>query len=91
MKIKKGDIVKVIAGNDRGKTGKVVRAFPSEDKVVVEDVRVVKKHQRARERNQKGQIIERPTPIHVSNVKIVSGKDTASKKSKKAKKAKQDA
>jgi len=69
MKIKKGDIVKILAGKDRGKSGKVLRALPKEDKVVVEGVNVVKRHQRARSQNQKGGIIEKPMPLHVSNVK----------------------
>ena len=74
MKIKKGDNVIVISGKDRGKTGKVFRALPREDMVIIEGVNVKKKHQRPRRANQKGQIIDRAAPIHVSNVMIVDPK-----------------
>lgn len=72
MHIKKGDTVRVIAGNDRGKTGKVLRVFPKRERVIVEGVNEAITHQRARKQNQKGQIIERAMPIHVSNVQKVS-------------------
>jgi large subunit ribosomal protein L24 len=71
MKIKKGDTVVVIAGRDRGEVGKVIRAMPTEDKVVVEGVNIVKKHtkpQQTARGNQPGGIIEVEAPIHVSNV-----------------------
>jgi large subunit ribosomal protein L24 len=71
MKIKKGDMVKVLTGASRGKTGKVLMAFPSMEKVLVEGVNIKKRHERARKQNQKGQIVERPAPVHVSNVKRV--------------------
>ncbi len=74
MKIHKGDSVIVISGKDRGKTGKVLRALPSEHKVVVEGVNLLKKHQRPTQNNQKGQIVEKTMPIHVSNVMLVDGK-----------------
>ena len=79
MKIKKGDNVIVISGKDRGKDGAVLRAFPKKDQVLVEGVNVVKKHQRSRRRKQAGQIIERPMPIHVSNVAV---KDNENKPSR---------
>jgi large subunit ribosomal protein L24 len=69
----------VISGKDRGKTGKVVRAFPQINKVLVESVNIQKRHQRARRAGAKGQIIERAMPVHVSNVMFVdpqSGKGT---------------
>ena len=71
MKIKKGDTVLVISGKWRGKTGKVLRAFPRELKVLVEGVNIVKKHQRPRRTGEKGQIVEIPKPIPVSKVKLV--------------------
>ncbi len=74
MHVKKGDMVKVIAGEDKGKTSKVVRAFPGEDKVIVEGINMSKKHQRARKRQEKGQIIEKAMPIHVSNLSRVGEK-----------------
>lgn len=67
MHVKKGDKVKVITGKDKGKTGEVVRAFPKMDKVVVDGVAVAKRHVKGRE-GQVGRIVERPMPIHVSNV-----------------------
>lgn len=59
----------MIAGKDKGTSGAVVKALPKLDMVVVEGVNKVKRHQRARGRAQKGQILEKTMPIHVSNVK----------------------
>ena len=70
MKIKKGDNVIVIAGKDKGKTGKVVAAFPKDNAVVVEGVNISKKHQKARKSGAKGQVIDKTMPIHVSNVVV---------------------
>lgn len=75
MKIKKGDNVIVIAGKDKGKTGKVLKAIPAESKVLVENVNVLKKHRKARRSGEKGQILEIAMPVHVSNVAIaIDGK-----------------
>lgn len=74
MKIKKGDKVVVIAGKDKGTTGKVVRAFPDNDKVIVEGVNIVKRHQRPTSQKQHGQIVDKTLPVHVSNVMIVDPK-----------------
>jgi len=74
MKIKKGDTVLVISGKCRGKTGRVLRAFPEERKILVEGVNLIKKHQRPRKADEKGQIIEMPSPIDVSNVKLICPK-----------------
>ncbi len=74
MKVRKGDNVVVIAGKDRGKTGTVVRAFPKKDQVLIDGVNVMKRHQKTRRQGQKGQIVERPFPIHVSNVALKDGK-----------------
>jgi len=71
MKIKKGDTVVVIAGRHKGETGKVIRALPTKQKVVVEGINMVKKHtkpQQTAQGNQPGGIIELEAPIHVSNV-----------------------
>lgn len=70
MKIKQGDTVYITTGKDRGKTGTVLRAFPKKEQVVVEGVGVVKKHRRGRRVGQAGQIVEHPTPVHVSNVAL---------------------
>jgi len=64
----KGDQVKVLAGKDRNKTGKVLRVLPKEDKVVVEGINIRKKHVRPRKQGEKGQTISIPAPLHVSNL-----------------------
>ena len=74
MKIKTGDNVQVIAGKDRGKTGKVLRAFPQEDKVLVENVNVIKKS-RKQTKKEKGGFDEIAKPIHVSNVMLIDPKE----------------
>lgn len=79
MKIKKGDQVEVISGKDRGKRGVVLRVFPERDKVLVEGVNIVKRHRKAKTEREKGERLEMPAPIHVSNVLLVdptSGKRT---------------
>ena len=75
MKIKKGDRVQVLAGKDRGKQGTVMRAFPSEGKVIVEGVNVAKKHQKPTRMTMQGGIIDKDMPLDVSNVAIVCSKD----------------
>ncbi|MCJ7791013.1 MAG: 50S ribosomal protein L24 [Dehalococcoidia bacterium] len=74
MKIRKNDTVIVIAGKDRGKKGKVRRAFPNEDKVVVEGLNMIKRHSRARRAARQAGIIELEAPIHVSNVMLLCDK-----------------
>ena len=71
MKIKKDDKVKIIAGKDKGKTGKVLRAFPKKDQIIVEGVNIKKRHQKPTKSGQKGQIIDKTMPIHVSNAKKI--------------------
>lgn len=73
MKIKTGDTVRVIAGKDKGKTGKVVQTFPAQDKIVVEGVNASIKHVKRRG-DQPGQKVNFNGPIHVSNVRIVGKK-----------------
>lgn len=72
MKIKKGDNVIVIAGSNKGKKGKVMRAIPTLNKVVVEGVNMRKKSRKAHKRGEQGQILEIAMPIDVSNVKLNS-------------------
>ncbi len=69
MHVKKGDNVIVIAGKEKGKRGKVVRAYPKMNKVLIEGLNLVKRHKRPRKSNEKGQVINVAMPIHVSNVK----------------------
>ena len=78
MKIKKGDLVQVITGKDKGKQGKVIAAYPKEDRVLVEGVNRVKKHTKAGQTargSKTGGIITTEAPIHVSNVMLVVEKD----------------
>ncbi len=72
LKVKKGDTVKILSGKDKGKTGEVLRALPRENKVVVDGVGMVKRHLRSTGRGQSGRIVERPMPIHASNVALVT-------------------
>lgn len=71
MKIKKGDKVVVITGKDKGKTGVIERAFPKEGRVLIEGVNVRTVHERGKRGGQKGQIVKRSLPVHVSNVKKI--------------------
>jgi len=73
FKIKKGDTVKVITGDDKGKVGVVIKVLPKEAKVIVEGVNKVKKAVKPTEENPKGGFIEIEKPIHISNVKKVEG------------------
>jgi len=75
MKIKKGDKVRVLSGKDRGKEGVVMFAFPEKDRVIVEGVNLVKKHQRPLSETNQGGIIDKDMPMHVSNVAALSPKD----------------
>ena len=86
MKVKVGDTVKVIAGADKGKEGKVIRTIKSEQRVVVEGVHIVKKHSKPRTNNESGGIFEIEAPIHVSNVKVITEAEAKEIK-KEAKKA----
>jgi large subunit ribosomal protein L24 len=72
-KIKKGDKVVILAGRDKGKTGEVTKVLPTEDRVVVAGVNVVKRHTRATQTEQGG-IIEKEASIHVSNVAVADPK-----------------
>ena len=74
MHIKKGDKVIVIAGKDRGKEGVVTKALPRETKVVIDGINMVKRHQKPRRANEKGQVVSHPSPIHASNVMLIDGK-----------------
>lgn len=74
MRIKKGDNVIVLAGKDKGKTGKVLDSLPARGQVIVEGLNKAKKHQKSRGKDKKGGIIEMSMPINVSNVAIVDPK-----------------
>lgn len=74
MHIKKNDNVMVIAGNARGKTGKVLKVYPDRDRVIVEGVNIIKRHTRPNQKNPQGGIIQKEAPIHVSNVMLIDPK-----------------
>ncbi len=67
-RIKKGDEVMVVAGKDKGKTGKVLEVRPKDERVVVEGLNMVKRHTKPRPPNDPGGVIEKPAPLHISNV-----------------------
>ena len=71
MRIKKDDMVMVIAGKDKGKTGKVLKAMPKENRVIVEGVNMITKHTKPSMANQNGGIIQKEAPIDLSNVMYV--------------------
>jgi large subunit ribosomal protein L24 len=73
VKLKKGDRVKVIAGKDVGKDGVIMRVLPDKNKVIVEGVNIVKKHQRPTRATMQGGIIDKDMPIDASNVALVCG------------------
>jgi large subunit ribosomal protein L24 len=73
-RIRKGDKVVVISGKDKGKTGKVMRVVPEDDRVVVEGINLIKRHMRPTPRNPSGGIIEREQPIHACKVMPVDPK-----------------
>lgn len=76
MKLKKGDNILVISGKDSGRGGKVIKTLPKKGKIIVEGLNIRKKHQRPKRQGQKGQMIEMPAPMDISNVKFVCPKCT---------------
>lgn len=74
MKIRKNDMVMVVAGNDRGKTGKVLKVFPKKSRVIVEGINLRKRHTKPNQKNPQGGILEKEAPVHVSNVMILDPK-----------------
>jgi len=82
--IVKNDTVKVISGNHKGKTGKVIMVIPDKDRVIVEKIQLVKRHTKPRSQTQPGGIIEKEASIHISNVMLVCPKcDKATRTSTK--------
>lgn len=71
MPIRKNDTVKVLAGKDRGKTGRVLMVLPKRDRILVEGVNYVKKHARQTRQDQKGGIIQKEMPVHISNLMLM--------------------
>ncbi len=87
--VKKGDQVQVVTGNHKGASGKVLAVLPKKQQVLVEGVRLIKKHTKKSQDNPQGAILEREGPIHISNVKAIEltekkSKTTKTKSKKKA-------
>jgi large subunit ribosomal protein L24 len=74
MKIRKNDNVMVISGNDRGKTGKVLKVFPKKSRIIIEGINLRKRHSKPSQKNPQGGIIEKEAPIHASNVMLLDPK-----------------
>jgi large subunit ribosomal protein L24 len=72
LKLKKHDVVKVISGKAKGKSGKILQVLKAEGRAIVEGVNVGKKHQKPTQKDQKGGIVDREQPIHVSNLMLVA-------------------
>ena len=82
--VRKGDQVSVLSGNHRGKTGRVLQVIPEKDQVIIEGVRMIKKHARKSQERPQGGIEEREGPLHISSVKLIEGVlDETQKKQKK--------
>jgi len=74
MKIKKNDQVLILSGKDKGKKGKVLEVFPMAQKIMVENINLVKKHRKPRRQGEKGQVIEISKPLHISKVELLCPK-----------------
>ena len=82
MKVKVGDTVRILAGKDKGKEGKVLKTLKKENKVVVEGLNICKKHSKPTNANDKGGIFDIEAPIHVSNVKVLTENEIKEAKAK---------
>jgi len=71
MRIRKGDIVKVLSGKNRGKTGRVLKVDVDKLRVLVEGVNLIKRHSRPTQKNPKGGVVEKESPLHVSKVQLM--------------------
>ena len=83
--VKKGDQVEVISGNFRGSSGRILAVFPGKQRVLVEGVRIIKKHLRKSQDNPSGKIAEREGPIHISNVRLLEREKPEKAKNQKEK------
>ena len=87
MNVKKGDLVKIIAGKDKGKEGKILRSIPQTQRVVVEGANMMKKAMRPTQQNPQGGISTMEAPLHVSNVMLVCPNCKAAESARRARKA----
>ncbi len=74
MHVVKNDTVKILTGKYKGKTGKVLKVFPNENRVVVEGVNIIKRHTKPSQKNQQGGIVEKEAPINASNAMVIDPK-----------------
>ena len=91
LHVKKGDQVEVISGNFKGSSGKILEVLPSKQRVLIEGVRIIKKHLKKSQDNPSGKIAEREGPVHISNVKLVEHEKKPDKKAKKEKRTDKEA
>ena len=84
-KVRKGDLVKVLAGKDRGKSGKVLKVFPKKGKLLIERINLVKRHTKPTQKIQQGGILEKEAPMHLSKVMVLDPRtNTASRLGRKS-------
>jgi large subunit ribosomal protein L24 len=81
--VKKGDSVEVVSGNFKGSSGKILEVIPRKQQVLIEGVRIIKKHLRKSQENPQGKIAEREGPIHISNVRLLESESRTDRKTKK--------
>lgn len=74
LHVSKGDHVRVMRGDDKGKEGKILRVFPKTGRVVIEGVNIVKRHRRARKPEEKSEIVDMPAPVHASKLMLLDPK-----------------
>ena len=77
LRITKGDTVRVMRGDDKGREGKVIRVYPKTGRLTIDGVNIVKKHRKARRAEEQSQILSQPAPIHHSNVMLIDPKSGA--------------
>lgn len=82
--IKKNDSVKILSGKDRGKLGRVLKVLPRDGRVVVEGINIMKRHRRPKRQGEKGQIVQIPASVHISNVMLVCPKCSKPQRTKSA-------
>ena len=75
MHVTKGDLVRVVRGDDKGKEGRILRVFPKTGRVTIDGVNIVKRHRRARRAEEQSGIVEMPAPLHASNVMLLDPKE----------------
>jgi large subunit ribosomal protein L24 len=86
--VKKGDNVEVISGNFKGASGKILELLPRKQRVLIEGVRLIKRHTKKSQDNPQGKIAEREGPIHISNVKLIEQKESRRRRKEKKEPAK---